>query len=129
MSLKKEEIAGVFRAILNDQGIVEISWDDSLKMIEPEHLATLQEAIKKLGNGKRMPLYFTTNPFLGVSEEAQVYATTLEGTTYSLAIAVFMADLATKIDYNVFIKKNTPVVPTQAFNSKEEAFDWLVGFL
>lgn len=125
----QEYKSDILTAILDDHGVVNISWDPSLTNILVSHLQEMQEAVNSLGGGQKMPLYFTTNPFLVVSDDAQVYATSEEGTRYSLAIAVLIEDLATKIDYNVFIKTNTPVVPTQAFTNKPEAIEWLRSFL
>ncbi|UKN03736.1 hypothetical protein K6119_09555 [Paracrocinitomix mangrovi] len=125
---KAIEELGFFKATLYENGIIHISWDKEINMIETKHLAKMQEVVCKLGDGEKMPLYFTTHAFLQVSEEAQSYATSQEGTRYSKAIAVLVEDLATKIDYNIFLKKNTPVVPTQAFGSMEEAFEWLITF-
>lgn len=118
----------ILTATLDPNGIISISWNPDLKEVAVEHLQHMQEAVRSLGEGKKMPLFFTTNPFLVVSNEAQAYATSEEGTRFTKAIVVLIEDLATKIDYNVFIKNNKPIVPTQAFSSKEEGIEWLKSF-
>ena len=118
-------VEGILHAYLYDGEVIEIIWNHEIKCIEVEHLSAMQIAVGKLGGGKKMPLYFTAHEFLDVSVDAQAYATSEEGTRYSLAIAVLLDSLAIKIDYNAFIKRNQPVVPTIGFTKSSEAIDWL----
>lgn len=122
----KEKIAeGYLKAILYDNGIIEIIWDPSIELIEVDHLSKMQQTVAELGGGKKMPLLFTPHDFLHLSKEGGKYATSEEGTRYSLAIAVVVDNLAKKLLMNFFLSINKPKVPTKGCSTKSDAFIWL----
>lgn len=123
--LKEIVTPGILGAVLNHYGIVEISWDSSIETIEVFHLKEMQRVVAELGNGKKMPLLFQPHDFLHLSKEAGKFATTDEGTRYSLAIAVLVDNIAKKLLMNFFMKMNKPKVTTRSFSNKEEALMWL----
>lgn len=119
---------GHLTASLYNNGIIEINWEPSLQIIDVIHLTKMQEVVCELGNGKKMPLLFMPHDFLHLSKEGAKYATSTEGTKYSLAIAVLSDNLAKKILMNFFLSINKPIVPTKGFSNQKDAFTWLSKF-
>jgi hypothetical protein len=121
-------VKNFLQARLRDDGIIEIKWDPSLEIIEVMHLTKMQETVKELGEGKRMPLLFQPHDFLTVSKDGSLYATSDEGVKYTLAIAVLIDNLAKRLLLNFFLNFNKPKVPTKGFSNKEDALRWLLRF-
>lgn len=128
-TIRKEITKEHLKAVLYDNGIVEIVWDTSIKEIEVIHLKEMQETVCELGEGKKTPLHFSMHEFLGITPEATKHATSEEGTKYTLAITVLVDNLAKKLLFNFFMNVNKPKVPTKGFTKKEEAFVWLEEML
>jgi hypothetical protein len=116
---------GYLTASLYSNGVIEIVWEPSIEIIDVIHLSKMQEAVCYLGEGKKMPLFFSFHDFLRLSKEGEKYATSDEGVKYSLAIAVLLDNIAKKLVMNFFLKMNKPKVPTKGFSTKEDAFVWL----
>lgn len=120
-------IKDVFSAELYDNSIIEVKWNPELKEIEKYHLIELTNAIKTLGEGKRMRVYITTFDFMNSNEESRAYSTTEAGERYTLANAVLIDSLAKKILFNFYLKFNKPNRPTRAFTLRSQAFEWLLS--
>jgi hypothetical protein len=121
-------VNGYVKAVQRNDGIIEINWDHKLEIVEPKHIAKMQEVVAELGGGKKMPLLFFPHGFLNVSKEGAKYATSDEGVRYTLAIAVIVDNLAKKLLMNFFLNFNKPKVPTKGFSNKEDALKWLSKF-
>jgi hypothetical protein len=119
---------GFFKAVLYDNGIIEIIWDETIEVIEVIHLNKIREAIFDLGGGQKMPLYFSAHDFLNISVDARKDAASDEGGKYTLANAVLIDSLAKKIVFNFFMTINKPKIPTKGFSNREDAFAWLSRF-
>lgn len=126
--IKESLTPGILQAELYDNGIIEITWDASIETIEVLHLKEMQRLVEELGQGKKMPLLFKPHDFLHLSSEAGKYATSEEGTKYSLAIVVMVDNMAKSLLMNFFMKMNKPIVPTKSFSKKEEAIEWLKSY-
>ena len=46
---------------------------------------------------------------------------------YTIADAIIVSNLAQKILINFYLKFNKPPKPSQAFNSEEQAINWLLS--
>lgn len=123
--VKELELKNILKALLFNNGVIEIIWDTSISEIEVLHLAKMQEAVCKLGNGNKMPIYFTAHDFLQLSKEGGKFAASKEGVRYTMACAVLIDNLSKKLIFNFFQKFNKPIVPTKAFSDKKDAFSWL----
>ena len=123
--LKKDYL----KAILYNNSVIEIIWNDSIDTIEVVHLTKMNEAISELGNRKKMPLLFAPHDFMQVSRDAGKYAVSEEGKRYNLSSAVITPNLAKKIIFMFYMNINKPIVPTKAFTNKEDAFIWLEEIL
>lgn len=126
--IKRTDVPGFLTAELYNNGIIEITWDSSIENIEVKHLKEMQRIVSLLGKEKKMPLLFKPHDFLHLTNDAGKYATSAEGTKYSLAIAVMIDNVAKKLLMNFFVKMNKPIVPTKSFSNKEEAIIWLKDF-
>lgn len=120
------EVNDIFTAKLNNYGIVEICLLNKVNEIEKEHLVILRDTIYQIGEGKKMPVFFCANEFLGITGEARKYAASKEAGEYTLANAVLIKSLANKLLFNFFLNINKPLIPTKGFNSQSEAFEWLI---
>lgn len=123
--VKETKVANILQAVLYSNGIIEINWDTKVEVVEVMHLQKMQEAVKELGGGKKMPLFFTTPDFIQISEAGRKFAASEEGIVYSLAIAVQADNAAKKFLFNFFVKFSKPKAPTKSFSTKREAFKWL----
>ncbi len=128
LKVKESYVENILKAVLYDNGIIEIIWDTSIQEIEVIHLKKMQQTVFELGGGKKMPLYFSIHEFLGISGEARKYATSEEGVKYTLATTVLVDNLAKKILLNFFMHVNKPRVPTKGFTNREDCFLWLEKF-
>ncbi len=123
--LKQKVAEGYLTANLYDNGVIEILWDKTIETIEVDHLSKMQQTVAELSGGKRMPLLFTPHDFLHLSKEGGKFATSDDGTRYSLAIAVVVDNLAKKLLMNFFLSINKPKVPTKGCSTKADSFKWL----
>lgn len=126
--VKEITVEGNLKAILYDNGIVEILWDESIDLVEVKHLQKMQETVAKLGNGKKMPLLFAPHDFVHINAEGQKYASSDEGVVYTSAVAVLMHNLAMRILMNFFMRTTKVKVPTKGFPNREAAILWLEKF-
>lgn len=126
--VKEIIVEGNHKAILYANGIVEIFWDESIELVEVKHLELLQESIGKIGKGKKMPLLFIPHDFLQINAESQKFATSEEGVKFTSASAVLVANLASRILMNFYMRSTKQKVPTKGFPTREEAIVWLENF-
>ncbi|MCB9187783.1 MAG: hypothetical protein H6599_00740 [Flavobacteriales bacterium] len=118
-------VSNLLTAKLLDKGIVEIIWHEDVLEVEPEHLIEMQNTVKEIGGGRKMPLLFDPKHVIATSKSGRAYATSEEGVQYSKAIAVVNENLAQVLMMNFFMRVSTPVVPTKGFKTRESAIKWL----
>lgn len=123
--VEKKQCIG-FSATFYSTNLIEIVWSPELKQVETSHLEEVVSVIKEFGQGKKIPIYYSTHDLLTISADARVYAASNHAQDFSLAIAVLSNSLATKLIFNFFIRVNRPKSPTRSFSNKEEAFVWLL---
>lgn len=127
-TVKEITVEENLKAILYDNGIVEILWDESIDLVEVKHLQKMQEVVRELGNGKKMPLLFAPHDFVHINAEGQKFASSEEGVVYTAAVAVLMHNLAMRILMNFFMRTTKVKVPTKGFPNREAAISWLEKF-
>lgn len=126
-TLQVIEHENVFKLSMLDTGIILVEWSEEIVEITKEHLILLVTEIKDLGGGKRMRVFVGTQDFSKINKEAMEYSSTPESSKYTLANAVLVNNLAKKILFNFYMKFDKPTVPTRAFRSQQEGFDWLLS--
>jgi hypothetical protein len=63
------------------------------------------------------------------TREARELAASPEHSKHYGAIAVWSDKLAPKLLVNIYVQINKPKIPTRFFNKREEAIQWLKGFM
>ncbi len=121
------ELEGVYDLLLWTNGIIELNWKQELTEISIEHLRSVKDDIKDMGNGRRMPILVNAGDFIQISEEGKKYSASPEGQTYTLANAIIVDNLGKRILFNFFCKWYKPVRPIKAFTTKESASQWLLN--
>jgi hypothetical protein len=129
ISIVEEEIIvpALFVLKLYNSGIVEVTWDKKLEVIDVSILKKLTESIATIGKRKRMPVYVQTHAFMDMTQDAKEYAGTLAAQEFTLANAILIDNLAKKILYNFFFKFYGLSSPHKAFSNREAAFEWLLS--
>jgi hypothetical protein len=118
-------LEGLFKLTLHNDGIVELDWDENLLEIDLQCMIQLRDGVFNLGQGDKLPVYVSTKPFMNMTEEAKLFASSADGQKYTLASAVLVDNLAKRILYNFYMKFYSSATPNKAFKSREEAFVWL----
>ncbi len=101
---------------------IEVKQDEHFEI---EDMHELIEAAEKIGSGKKFLNLIIVKNFTLPSNEAMEYSSSVEGCRYKLADAFVIDSLAQKIIGNFIMNFLKPPVPTNIFNSKEEAVYWL----
>ncbi len=65
------ELEGVYNLLLWTNGIIELNWKKELDEISLDHLRSLKDDIKTLGNGKRMPIIVCAGDFIQITDEGK----------------------------------------------------------
>ncbi len=125
--LDSYEMKGVFIMNLLANGIVEIQFEEDFFDIKVGHLIEIEEGMRKLGKGKKLPFFFNSKDFLNVDKEAIQYSESPESGKFTLANAVLVDNAAKKLIYNFFFRVRKPHTLTKAFKTKEDAFEWLLS--
>lgn len=114
---------------LLSNGIVEINFDPDYFHIEIGDLIDIEEGMRFLGDGKKLPFFFKAKDFMSISREAINYSKSAESGKYTLVNAVLVDNQAKKLMYNFFFRIRPPHIRTKAFKTKEDAFEWLESCL
>lgn len=110
---------------LLSNGIVEITFDPDFFNMRVEDLIEIEEGMRYLGNGKRLPFFFKSKDFLNIDKDAVAYSKSPESGKFTLANAVLVDNQAKKIMYNFYFRLKPPFIRTKAFKTREDAFKWL----
>ncbi len=111
-----------------DDGIVEVTCGEDLTY-DVEHLFEMHAATSRLVNKQRVPALFIVGKNTNITHDAMKYGATEEATQFSLAEAYVIHSMSQKILANFYLRIYKPPVPTQFFDSREKAEDWLRGYL
>jgi hypothetical protein len=95
------------------------------KEFNVEDFRELKSAAEELGEGKKFYNLINVGDLTIPDKEARELSCSKEGSAYKKADAFVINSLPQKIMANLMMKINTPIVPTQFFNSLEEAESWL----
>lgn len=114
--------------LLLSNGIIEVHWNSKHAEITVSQMSEVVEAVKKMGQGKKMPIYTSTYDFMNISPEGKKYAASAEANAFTIANAVLIDNMAKRLVFNFFVSVYKPAVPTRGFPSKEDAMRWLLRF-
>ncbi|MDH4262764.1 MAG: hypothetical protein OEV78_06960 [Spirochaetia bacterium] len=112
---------------LSDEGIVMVTYpqgiDETLEDAE-ENL----NALDKICNGKKLPIFIDPGPHKSLSREARIYYVK-HSPEYAIAVAVLVKSTFAKVLSAFLITLNKTInkgkFPIQFFTSQEKALDWL----
>lgn len=110
---------GIIRIEMFDGYIIDLEESVQINIAEGELLGG------KLGEGLIYMIAESTTQF---TNEAREFSASKEGLRFSKAEALIVKNLAQKIVVNFYLKINNPSVPSKAFNTEEEAIEWLLTF-
>lgn len=121
-------VCDAFVAYLNDLGVIEVNFNGNNIDLTLADMMELREAVKKLGDGDKIPILVRPAEFCGITPDARKYSATRDSGKYTLASAVMVKTLASRILLNFYLNINKPIIPTKGFLSEKEAYDWLLNF-
>jgi len=117
-----------FKVSLKDNGIVTVEWNEGITIVTLDHLIELKTSLKKIGEGKKLPLLLIFNKeFIELSKEGREYISTNVSSEYTLANAIVLNNLAKRLLFNIVLKVSKPPVPTKSFSAIEDAEEWLLA--
>lgn len=88
----------------------------------------VNEIYQIVEKGYSLGLNDARGPHLEISKEAREIYSNNKSLEKTIAQAVIVNELSTRILLNFFINLNKPVVPVKLFNSFDKALDWLLNF-
>ncbi|MBK7128472.1 MAG: hypothetical protein IPM74_00630 [Crocinitomicaceae bacterium] len=118
-----------FTMILHSIGIIELIWTETVHEVTLKIMEDVANKVGELGEGKRMPVFVATKPFMSLTDEARKFVASDEGQRYTMANATLVDNLGKRILYNFFIKFTKMPTPIKAFKTREDAFEWLEQFI
>lgn len=87
------------------------------------------EAIKKITNGKRVPVMVDIRPAKGSTKQARAYLASEEVGQVQSACALIIGSSLSQLIGNFFLGLNKTKFPVKLFNDEEKAVEWLKTFL
>ncbi len=109
-------------------GIIEAMYKPGLREID---LAITKQVVKdrlEASKGVSRPLFIDMNKVVDVDQASREYLSDGDGIKYLNATAIMVKNQVTKFLANIFIRFNTPKIPTKFFTKKEDALRWLEQF-
>ena len=114
---------------LREDGIVQLNCGDEVVYEIPMIKENL-DCIRKIGNGKKMPVLNIGGKLTNVSTEAREFvASAVYSKDFVAAEAYVVNSITQRITANFYLKVNKPKVPTAFFNDEKSAVKWLRKFL
>jgi hypothetical protein len=116
--------------------IIEYRSDGILQLTRKEvdefNVDDVREADKncaKISRNEKYVLLVISKSYVPISSEARLLAASKEMNKNTIAVAVLIDSIASKIVMNFYISFNKPVSPTKLFTSEDKAVEWLRTFL
>ena len=114
---------------LREDGIVQLNCGDDV-VYEIAMIKENLDCIRKLGNGKKLPVMDVTGKYTSASKDSREFVASAK---YSIdcvsAEAFVIKSIAQRIMANFYLKVNKPKVPTAFFNDEKSAVKWLKKFV
>jgi len=124
ISIVKEKSTPSYSAYLRSDGIVHFELKD-IKDYTIEIVNSQTETLKEFGGGKQLSILMTFVSYNSPNDETMKYASKKENIRFAKAIAVVVDSLSMRLGVNFFLTFFRPELPTQLFNSKDTAIEWL----
>ncbi len=124
----KEIITQTERIVLDDSGIV-ICTVFKGALLNLDNAKENILAVKKMANGKVIPVLVDIRQAKGVDKEARAYLAGTEAGAVQNACALLVGSPLSQLIGNFFLGLNKTQFPTRLFNNEEKAMQWLTKFL
>ena len=86
-------------------------------------------AVKQLNNGEPSPLLLDITKLKYMDREGRAYSARKETVSDIQALAILIGSSVGRMLGSFFLGLNKPPYPTKLFTDKDEAIEWLRGFL
>lgn len=113
---------------LREDGIVEVEFEKNL-LLDIKECEDIMNAYDQILESKKYPILHVAGKYMNATSAARDFGSSEKGLKYSKAEAYVIHSLAQKIVANFYMKFNKPSIPTQFFQTKEEAVNWLLTFV
>lgn len=113
---------------LRTDGIVHVLFHKNTVLDLPLQMLLLN-IYQEITGRKKHPFLFEAFEGVKVTKEAKENAIRIEDEAPGLAYAVVAPSLAYQLIANFYLKVKKPKMPYKVFSKKEEAVEWLRGFL
>ena len=112
-------------------------WEDGIIrgiiLSEDEHILAHaeenSEAVTKVSNGMRCPLYMDISRCKSVTRDARAHYAKGDAGNRLTACALLVGSYVSKIIGNFFLSISKPIYPTRLFTNEAESIEWLRGFV
>jgi len=128
LTVIKEVVLPELSVSLKSDGIVYVKYNQDVTLDIPLQAKSL-EAFNEVTKKKLTPFLFEADLGISVTKEARDNAIVMEDQTPCKATAVLVQNIAYALIANFYMKFNKPKRPYKVFNNREEAVDWLKGYL
>jgi hypothetical protein len=118
----------VFTIEMRADGILHLHADGD-KVITMELYRALIKTIGEMTGGRKVPILSTTDELTMPDDEVKELMVKPDANPYCTANALIAPSLPQKILSNLFIRILKPARPVRLFRNKEEAIEWLKGYL
>jgi hypothetical protein len=118
----------VFTIEMRADGILHLHADGD-KVITMELYSILIDTIGEMTEGKKVPILSTADELTIPDEEVREFMIKPEANPYCVANALIAPSLAQKLLSNLFIRIMRPARPIRLFRNKQDAIEWLKGYL
>lgn len=87
------------------------------------------EAIRRISKGRKRPLLCDYTGIKSQTRECRAYYAGKETAQATSACAILANSTISRVIGSFYLGLNKPVTPTKIFTSKQEALEWLKGFI
>lgn len=87
------------------------------------------EVVNQLAQGKRKPVFIDISGLVGITRDARSFSAGEGVNNVLTALAILIRSPLARTFGNVWLGINKPVFPARLFTSRDEAIEWLKGFL
>ncbi len=114
-----------FEVRVYDAEIIIAELVQEIEAVEIEHMHALTRALEEMGEGKKWKVVTVIHNYSLLDTKAREYASSEYAQRFTIANAIVVTSLATRIGANFFINFSNAPRPTKIFNKTEMACEWL----
>jgi len=116
-----------FVMTIHDDLLIEFKVKKNVTLQESDIWESRELSVSYMPNKKFLVL-FESEEYADYSGDARRAGASAEYAKHVAAVALYSKKLHEKIIGNLYLKVNRPIVPTQFFDDRDKAIEWLKGF-